>query len=51
MPAEKIGSIKATTTTKVLPANGLNPTFEVSAPVGSGTLAGTEVQSMATYSS
>ena len=51
MPAEKIGSIKTTTTTKVLPANGLNPTFEVSAPDGSGTLAGTEVQSMATYSS
>jgi len=51
MPAEKIGSINATTTTKVLPANGLNPRFEVSAPNGSGSLAGENVQMMATYSS
>lgn len=50
MPAEKIGSIKAVTTVKVLPANGTNPRFEVSAPSGSGTLAGADVQSMATYS-
>jgi hypothetical protein len=51
MPSEKIGSIKATTITKVLPANGLNPRFEVSAPNGSGSLAGENVQMMATYSS
>jgi len=50
MPVEKIGSIKAVTTVKVLPANGTNPRFEVSAPSGSGTLAGADVQSMATYS-
>ena len=29
--AEKIGSIKAVTTAKTLPANGNNPVFEVSA--------------------
>jgi len=50
MPAEKIGSIKAVTTIKMLPANGTNPRFEVSAPSGNGTLAGADVQTMATYS-
>ena len=29
MPAEKLGSMKCTSTQKVLPANGANPRFEV----------------------
>ena len=48
--AEKIGSIKAVTTARTLPANGTNPVFEVSAISGKGTLAGAEIiQMMATY--
>jgi len=48
--AEKIGSIKAVTTAKTLPANGTNPVFEVSAISGKGSLAGAEIiQMMATY--
>ena len=46
---EKIGSIKASATTKPLPAEGSLPKFETST-VGSGTLAGVEVTMMATYS-
>ena len=50
--AEKIGSIKAVTTARTLPANGTNPVFEVSAISGKGTLAGAEIiQMMATYNS
>ena len=45
----KIGSLKASVTTKPLPAEGSLPKFETSA-VGSGTLAGVEVTMMATYS-
>ena len=49
--AEKLGSIRAVTTAKSLPANGTNPRFEVNAISGSGTLAGAEIfQIMATYS-
>ena len=51
MAAEKIGLIRATTSTKVLPANGTNPRFEVTALDGGGTLAGVDVTTMATYSS
>ena len=52
MPAEKLGSMKCTSTQKVLPANGANPRFEVTVPSGSGTLAGVEIfQMMATYQS
>ena len=51
MEAEKIGASKTTTTTKVLRASGLNAKYEVSAQDGRGTVAGTDVQSMATYSS
>jgi hypothetical protein len=48
--AEKIGSIKAVTTVKLLTANGKNPVFEVSAISGKGTLAGVEImQTMSTY--
>jgi len=48
--AEKIGSIKAVTTTKTLTANGMNPVFEVSAIRGQGTLAGADImQMLATY--
>ncbi len=49
MASEKLGSIKAVTMTKVLPANGTNPRFEVTVPSGNGTLAGVDVQMMATY--
>jgi len=45
---EKIGSIKASTTTKTLPVEGSLPRFETSTK-GSGTLAGVEVTTMATY--
>jgi hypothetical protein len=44
----KIGSLKATTTTTVLPTEGSLPKFEVSTQ-GSGTLAGVNVTTMATY--
>ena len=51
MATEHLGSIKATTTTKTLPANGTLPRFEVTVPSGSGTLAGVDIfQMMATYS-
>ena len=49
MASEKVGSIRAVTTTKTLPANGRNPRFEVTVPSGSGTLAGVDVQAMVTY--
>ena len=49
MPAEKVGSLTAQTTIKTLPANETYPRFETSA-TGGGTLAGGEVQCMATYS-
>ena len=49
MPAEKVGSLTAQTTIKTLPANETYPRFETSA-TGGGTLAGVEVQCMATYS-
>ena len=44
----KIGSLKATTTTTVLPTEGSLPKFETSTH-GSGTLAGVNVATMATY--
>ncbi len=44
----KIGSLKATATTTVLPTEGSLPKFEVSTQ-GSGTLAGVNVTTMATY--
>ncbi|PZC43072.1 MAG: hypothetical protein DK302_001425 [Chloroflexi bacterium] len=48
--AEKIGSIKAVTTSRSLPANGTNPVFEVTASTGQGTLAGVEIMKlMCTY--
>ena len=51
MASAKLGSIKAVTTTKTLPANGTLPRFEVTVPSGSGTLAGVDIfQMMATYS-
>ena len=51
MASEKLGSIKAVTTTKILPANGTLPRFEVTVPSGSGTLSGVDIfQMMATYS-
>ena len=50
MLGEKIGSMQQTTTDKLLPGNGALPRFETTAQ-GSGTLAGTEVQGMATYTS
>ena len=45
---EKIGSLKGSTTAKTLSVEGTLPKFEVSAQT-SGTLAGVEVTSMATY--
>jgi len=45
---EKIGSLKGSTTAKTLSVEGSLPKFEVSAQT-SGTLAGVEVTSMATY--
>ena len=45
---EKIGSLKAISTTKTLSVEGSLPKFETSAQ-GSGTLAGVEVTTMATY--
>ena len=50
MLGEKIGSLTASATHKTLPAGGALPKFETSA-TGSGTLAGAEVQMLATYSS
>ena len=51
MASEKLGSIKAITTTKALPANGALPRFEVTVPSGNGTLAGADIfQMIATYS-
>ena len=44
----KIGSLKATAITTVLPTEGSLPKFEVSTQ-GSGTLAGVNVTTMATY--
>ena len=50
MLGEKIGSISGPVSNKVLSAEGALPKFSTSAE-GTGTLAGAEVQSMATYSS
>ena len=49
MLGENIGSLTANAAHKTLPADGALPKFETSA-TGSGTLAGTEVQFLATYS-
>ena len=48
MLGEKLGSMQLTTSNKVLPSNGSLPRFETPT-IGSGTLAGTEVNGMATY--
>lgn len=48
MVVEKLGSIQCTSRTKALPAEGPLPRFEVTAE-GPGTLAGVDVQSIATY--
>ena len=48
MLGEKLGSMQLTTSNKVLPSNGSLPRFETTT-IGSGTLAGTEVNGMATY--
>jgi len=50
MLGEKIGSLQASTTNKALPVEGSLPKFETSIE-GGGTLAGAEVQCIATYSS
>jgi hypothetical protein len=50
MLGEKIGSIAGPTTMKALPAINGKPTFETVASGLSGTLAGVEVTSFATYS-
>ena len=50
MLGEQIGSLTASTTNKALPVEGALPKFETSA-TGGGTLAGAEVQMLATYSS
>ena len=50
MLGEKLGQIIGPIKTSVLPANGPNPRFENSVE-GSGTLAGVDVNCMATYSS
>ena len=49
MLGEQIGSLTASTTNKPLSADGALPKFEVTA-TGGGTLAGAEVQTLATYS-
>ena len=49
MLGEKIGSMTGTATNSVLPSEGSLPNFTTSTE-NSGTLAGTEVQAMATYS-
>ena len=48
MLGEKLGSMTATSVTKVLPSEGTLPKFEVTAQ-GSGTIAGVQVQFMGTY--
>ena len=48
MLGEKLGSMQLTTSNKVLPSTGSLPRFETTT-IGSGTLAGTEVNGMATY--
>ena len=48
MLGEQIGSLTASTTNKPLPVDGALPKFEVTA-TGGGTLAGAEVQTLATY--
>tara|TARA_Y100000588_G_scaffold364759_1_gene428746 strand:+ start:320 stop:727 length:408 start_codon:yes stop_codon:yes gene_type:complete len=50
MLGEKIGSISGPTAMKALPAVNGSPTFETVASGLTGTLAGTEVTSFATYS-
>ena len=50
MLGEKLGSIQGGTTNKTLPVEGSLPKFETTTE-GSGTLAGVDVTSMATYSS
>jgi hypothetical protein len=49
MLGEKVGSISGPTTMKALPAVNGSPSFETVASGLSGTLAGTEVTSFATY--
>ena len=48
MLGEKLGSMTATSVTKVLPSDGTLPKFEVTAQ-GSGTITGVPVQFMGTY--
>ncbi len=50
MLGEKVGSLSGPTSMKALPAVGGYPSFETVATGLSGTLAGTEVTSFATYS-
>ena len=50
MLGEKVGTISGPTSLKALPATNGNPTFETSAIGLTGTLAGADVQSHATYS-
>ena len=50
MLGEKVGSISGPTSMKALPAVGGYPSFETVATGLSGTLAGAEVTSFATYS-
>ena len=48
MLGEKLGSMTATSVTKVLPSDGTLPKFEITAQ-GSGTITGVPVQFMGTY--
>ena len=48
MLGEKLGSMTATSVTKVLPSDGTLPKFEITAQ-GSGTITGVQVQFMGTY--
>ena len=48
MLGEKLGSMTATSVTKVLPSEGTLPKFEITAQ-GSGTITGVQVQFMGTY--
>ena len=48
MLLEKLGTIQCTTISKALPVEGALPSFEVVAE-GTGTLAGADVNSLATY--
>ena len=50
MLGEKVGSLQASTTNKALPTEGALPRFETSME-GGETLAGADVQCLATYSS